>query len=53
MANLTGAQRYQLAKIWAKRYKKDMKLDDYIKAVCKAKNITYIKYHNKDKRPDY
>lgn len=39
---LTGLQRIQLTLAWIKRGK-DMPREDFIRAVCKAKDITYVK----------
>lgn len=39
--NLTGKQRMQLTVLWIKRGKDGSK-EDFIKRVCKAKNITYV-----------
>lgn len=39
---LTGIQRIQLTLAWIKRGK-DMPREQYIKRVCEAKNIVYVK----------
>lgn len=41
MKKLSGFQRFQLAKLWLKRGREGL-LEDFILAVCKAKDMEYV-----------
>ena len=41
MTKITGFQRMQLVKLWIKQGR-DGDKEDFIKAVCKAKNLEYV-----------